>query len=90
MKKDHGVKQAEAEEPDDDVLPEYDFTGGVRGKYAARMAEGSNVVVLDEDVASIFPDSESVNRALRLLIELAHREAGEKVLAEKKEPYATK
>ena len=44
---------------------EYDFRGGVRGKYADRMAEGSNVVVLDADVAEAFTDSESVNRALR-------------------------
>ncbi len=44
---------------------EYDFRGGVRGKYAARYGAGSNVVVLAPDVARMFPDSESVNRALR-------------------------
>jgi hypothetical protein len=49
----------------EDIREEYDFTGGERGKYAARYAEGSNVVVLDPDVAAAFPDSESVNRALR-------------------------
>jgi hypothetical protein len=43
----------------------YDFRGGVRGKYAARYAEGTNVVVLDPDVAEMFPDRESVNEALR-------------------------
>jgi hypothetical protein len=43
----------------------YDFRGGVRGKYAARYAEGTNVVVLDPDVAEMFPDRESVNQALR-------------------------
>lgn len=43
----------------------YDFSGGVRGKYAARYAEGTNVVVLDPDVAEIFPDQQSVNEALR-------------------------
>lgn len=51
--------------PDPDMREEYDFRGGVRGKYADRMAEGSNVVVLDPDVAEAFTDSESVNRALR-------------------------
>ena len=48
---------------------EYDFSQGVRGKYAARYAEGSNVVVLCPDVAEAFPDSESVNAALRMLLE---------------------
>ena len=52
---------------------EYDFSAGVRGKYAARFARGSNVVVLDPDVARAFPDSEAVNSALRALKEIAHR-----------------
>lgn len=50
-----------------DLLPEYDFSAGVRGKYAARMAKGSNVVVLDKDVQKLFPDSATVNSALRAL-----------------------
>lgn len=50
-----------------DMLDEYDFGGGVRGKYAERFARGSNVVVLDRDVAEVFSDSESVNQALRAL-----------------------
>jgi hypothetical protein len=50
-----------------ELQPEYDFHGGVRGKYAHRFAEGSNVVVLEPDVAQIFPDSQSVNRSLRSL-----------------------
>ncbi len=54
-------------ERDPDMLDEYDFSGGVRGKYADRFARGSNVVVLDPDVAEVFSDSESVNRALRAL-----------------------
>lgn len=45
----------------------YDFTGGIRGKYAGRYAEGTNVVILDPDVAAMFPDRESVNAALRAL-----------------------
>ena len=58
--------------PDDkievnEMRAEYDFRGGVRGKYAQKYAEGSNVVVLDPDVAERFKTSEEVNRALRKL-----------------------
>ena len=54
--------------PDDNGMKEkYDFSGGERGRYAKRYADGSNVVVLDPDVASVFPDQESVNEALRAL-----------------------
>ncbi|TAN52383.1 MAG: hypothetical protein EPN21_04090 [Methylococcaceae bacterium] len=52
---------------DDDMKPEYDFSGGVRGKYIDRLAQGSNLVALDQDVAAMFPDSASVNEALRAL-----------------------
>ncbi len=52
---------------DPDLLEEYDFSGGVRGKYAKRYAEGTNVVVVDPDVARFFPDHDSVNNALRHL-----------------------
>lgn len=52
---------------DDEMRDEYDFSGGVRGKYAARYAKGTNIVVLDSDVAEIFPTSQSVNDALRAL-----------------------
>ena len=55
----------------DDLLPHYDFRGGVRGKYAARYREGTNVVVLAPDVAARFPDAAAVNRALRALAEIA-------------------
>lgn len=57
--------------PDEEMLDEYDFRGGVRGKYASRYAQGTNVVVLSPDVAKVFPNSEAVNTALRKLIELA-------------------
>lgn len=53
---------------DPDMLEEYDFSQGTRGKYATRYAEGTNVVILDPDVAQYFPDTESVNEALRSLI----------------------
>ena len=51
----------------DDMQDEYDFSGGVRGKYAERYAQGTNLVALDPDVAAAFPDSASVNRAPSLL-----------------------
>ncbi len=50
-----------------EMLPEYDFSKGVRGKYASRYARGSNVVVLDPDVAKLFSNSKMVNRSLRSL-----------------------
>ena len=59
----------------DDMREEYDFSDGVRGKYAARFAGGSNVVVLDLDVADLFTDSKSVNEALRTLAEFAARQS---------------
>lgn len=58
----------------DEMRPEYDFSGGVRGKYAKRYAEGSNVVVVDADLADVFPNGESVNRALRALAEIIRAE----------------
>ena len=56
---------------DPDMLDNYDFSKGVRGKYAKRYAEGTNVVILAPDVAEFFPDAESVNKALRDLLKLA-------------------
>ncbi|MDZ7780353.1 MAG: hypothetical protein U5R14_10540 [Gemmatimonadota bacterium] len=50
-----------------DLCDEYDFSGGVRGKYAERCARGSNVVVLDPDVAEVFSDAKALNEALRAL-----------------------
>jgi hypothetical protein len=55
----------------DDMRPEYDLRGGVRGKYYKQYMEGTNVVLLDADVAVVFHDSESVNQALRALIKVA-------------------
>jgi len=52
---------------------EVDFTGGERGRYAARYAEGTNLVVLAPDLAKVFPDSESVNTALRVLVRAGQR-----------------
>jgi hypothetical protein len=58
---------------DTEMLEEYDFSKGVRGKYSQRYATGSNVVVISPDVAEVFPDSESVNEALRMLIRIAQQ-----------------
>jgi len=60
-------------EPDNDMLAEYDFSGGVRGKYVERFKSGSNIVILSPDVAEVFHDSESVNEALRTLIRITRR-----------------
>jgi hypothetical protein len=56
------------------MRPEYDFRGGVRGKYAKRFSEGSNLIILDPDVATIFPDSKSVNDALRAIAQVAKQQ----------------
>ena len=52
---------------DPDMLEEYDFSKGIRGKYAKRYAAGTNVIVIEPDVAKYFPDHDSVNQALRSL-----------------------
>ena len=57
-----------------EMRPEYDFSDGIRGKHADPYAEGTNVVVLDPDVAAVFPDSESVNEALRALLPIISRQ----------------
>lgn len=51
--------------------PDIDFSGGIRGKYAARYAAGTNLVALSPDVAKVFPDSTAVNEALRTLVRLS-------------------
>ncbi len=53
---------------DPDLLEEYDFDKGVRGKYSKRYSKGTNIVVIDPDVAEFFPVHDSVNDALRSLI----------------------
>lgn len=60
----------------DTMRPEYDFSKGVRGVTAARYAQGTNVVLLDPDVAQVFQDSRAVNEALRTLASLAGTELG--------------
>ncbi len=72
MEKESLMKRIESE---DDLRPKYDFSqmkGGVRGKYVERYREGTNLVLLDPDVAAAFPDAKAVNDALRLLLREKH------------------
>ncbi len=69
------MNQDSDKDQDPEMLEEYDFSGGVRGKYAGRFAKGSSVAVLDPDVAQIFTDSESVNQALRALAEIIQHQS---------------
>ncbi|HEY6230848.1 MAG TPA: hypothetical protein VIW64_06280 [Pyrinomonadaceae bacterium] len=65
------MKKIESDE-EDDLRPEYDFSqmkSGVRGKYVERYREGTNLVLLDPDVAAAFPDAKAVNDALRQLLD---------------------
>jgi len=62
--------------PGDSTRAEYDFSKGVRGKHAARYAAGTNVVVLDPDVASQFPTAAEVNETLRAVGTLIQRRKG--------------
>jgi hypothetical protein len=56
----------------EEMLSEYDFSKGVRGKYAKRFARGTNLVVLFPDVAKVFHNSQDVNEALRMLVKISH------------------
>lgn len=62
----------------DEILPEYDFSSGERGRYATRYAEGTNVVLLDPDVAAVFPTAAAVNEALRALAGIIEQHGGAK------------
>ena len=69
------MKKASNKKSNQDMLKEYDFSKGVRGKYARAFAEGSNVVVLPPDLAQAFPTAEAVTEALRGLVSLAQKAA---------------
>ena len=67
----------EVNELEDELRPEYDFSKmaeGVRGKYVERYRAGTNLVLLDPDIAQAFPTDASVNEALRLLLQIAQRQ----------------
>jgi hypothetical protein len=68
MKKENNIE-------DDEMPAEINFSGGERGRFAKRFAEGTNLVPLAPDVQQIFPDAESVNNALRLIAQVAERSA---------------
>ena len=66
------MKKELAAKPSDELRPEYDLSqlkGGVRGKYHRQAIEGTNLVLIEPDLADLFPDSESVNRELRAVAE---------------------
>jgi len=65
------MKNSRAKTNDTDMKAEYDFSKGVRGKYAKSFAKGTNIVVLDPDVAKVFRNSREVNGILRTLTRLA-------------------
>ena len=72
--KSNGAASMQRMPNDEDMLEEYDFSGGEKGKYVQRYAEGTNVVVIDPDVAEYFPDHDSVNEALRRLAAVTARQ----------------
>ncbi|GAB4400373.1 MAG: hypothetical protein Kow00123_08280 [Anaerolineales bacterium] len=76
------MKSKDTTEMDDELRPEYNLgellKGGVRGKHVARYRAGTNLVLLDPDVAKAFPDEAAVNEALRLVIQLAEIQQGKK------------
>ena len=57
-----------------EMQSDYDFSAGVRGKYARRYAQGTNVVVLEPDVARAFPNAEAVNSSLRALAQIIRKQ----------------
>jgi hypothetical protein len=67
------MKKAAKSKREDDMLAEYDFSKGERGKYAKRYAAQSTAIVLDADIAPYFPDAAAVNAALRELVKIANR-----------------
>jgi len=66
------MQKAKTKSKNSEMLGEYDFSGGVRGKYAARYPKGVNVVILEPDVAKVFRNSRSVNEVLRALSQALH------------------
>ncbi len=68
------MKKRSAKLADRNVQSEYDFSRGVRGKYARRYHRGTNIVVLEPDVAKVFSNSETVNDSLRALAGIIRRQ----------------
>ncbi len=77
------MKKEVENDMEDQLHPEYDFAqmkGGVRGKYVEHYRSGTNLVLLDSDVAPSFPNDAAVNDALRMLIQVAQRQQPNKAL----------
>lgn len=73
------MKKASAKKNNNDLRPEYDLSqlkGGVRGKYYRKATAGTNLVLIEPDLTNVFPDTKSVNRALRLLADTAASATG--------------
>ncbi len=71
------MNKNKTKQTEDEMRSEYDLTkltGRVRGKYVERYRSGTNLVLLESDVQAAFPDAESVNEALRMLMKVAHRQ----------------
>jgi hypothetical protein len=80
------MKKASAKKHKDDLKPEYDLSqlkGGVRGKYYREAVAGTNLVLIEPELADVFPDTETVNRALRLLASTAESATAKKRLGRK-------
>ena len=77
--KEKRMKKAPKSRRDPDMLQEYDFSKGVRGKYVKRLAAGTNIVVLSPEVARVFPDSDAVNEALLALARIIQKRARRQV-----------
>ncbi|MBE9187757.1 MAG: hypothetical protein WBA89_23650 [Microcoleus sp.] len=82
------MKKDIEKEMEDELLAEYDFArmeGGVRGKYVERYRAGTNLVLLDPDIARAFPNDAAVNDALRMLIKIAQRQQSNTAVQESRE-----
>ena len=75
------MKKASSKTTEPEMQAEYDFSGAARGKYARRYSQGTNVVILEPDVAKAFPNAEAVNSSLRALVSIIKRR--EKAVASK-------
>ena len=73
------MKKASTKKLDEDLRPEYDLSqlkGGVRSKYHRQATAGTNLVLVEPELADVFPNTESVNRALRFLVDTAEAATG--------------
>jgi hypothetical protein len=80
VEKESFMKKVESEMEEDELRPEYDLSqlkGRTRGKYVERYRAGTNLVLLEPDVAAAFPDAKAVNEALRLLIKVAEKQTSD-------------